>query len=792
MTLLSGTIAMLAAGALIAAASPVPELPVLDWERRSDWISVKDHGAVGDGKADDSEAVQATLNLSRSGVTIYFPAGAYRITHTLILPNVNPKNVQGVRAALAGLTVLGHGRASRLVWDGHSGYPLLQTEGMTGSRIVGLDFEGSRRASVGLYWCSTSTFGTGNRFEHCGFRNFLASGVLFEWHEPTRKRANAETSFENCLFQACGTGISFTSFNHYNYTFDGCEFRNCNVGILGMHGNFYARNSHFEESRISDIQSYNEHGCTVRRCTSLGSQRFLEHFSIVSTMTVEGCTIQSWRDPNGAIQVGGAPVLLFDNTFLNFRIPGSIAKGAVSFQNEQNKVLILSENRIVQLATPVASSDNRDPANENLPLDAQAWAGKATGRVFTIPAGHRRGVALAGDRQFLKSAVAIPSKVFDARRDFGAAADGKTDDTTAIQQTIDAARVQGNGAIAYLPAGRYLVRNTLRLTGGGYYFGGAGIYATTLDWRGPKDAPTLRVTAPDHLTIENIGMGRAPRLTNPPGTEAGPDILQEETAGRSFATYDFVRVSEKDQRRDDPPFAGGLVLRNLGPQETVLMPLVKGNLRFTDCGRATILVPISYYGSVTIEGPAKARGGFLGLQSRFNGGKWDFIVKDNHSLVISDYYNEGSLNGFLLQGNPGDPAGRIVVQGAKLTTSETCFDLRNYEGRIFFGPDQFCHDFEGKVVGSGQRAAELYLLGCTFYHPTLNLALGEFSRLYQLGSWPIGIRRSGKRIEEAAVLTMFADSLPTEKLADLSQALDDLRRLGELDLTLNHPDVAVP
>jgi hypothetical protein len=182
-----------------------------------------------------------------------------------------------------------------------------------------------------------------------------------------------------------------------------------------MHGNFYARNSHFEESRISDIQSYNEHGCTVRRCTSLGSQRFLEHFSIVSTMTVEGCTIQSWRDPNRAIQVGGAPVLLFDNTFLNFRIPESIAKGAVSFQNEQNKVLILSENRIVQLATPVASSDNRDPANENLPLDAQAWAGKATGRVFTIPAGHRRGVALAGDRQFLKSAVTILSKVFDAR-----------------------------------------------------------------------------------------------------------------------------------------------------------------------------------------------------------------------------------------------------------------------------------------------------------------------------------------------------------------------------------------
>ena len=46
------------------------------------------------------------------------------------------------------------------------------------------------------------------------------------------------------------------------------------------------------------------------------------------------------------------------------------------------------------------------------------------------------------------------------------------------------------------------------------------------------------------------------------------------------------------------------------------MPFVKGNLRFTDCGRATILIPISYYGSVTVEGKSKERDGFLGMMSR--------------------------------------------------------------------------------------------------------------------------------------------------------------------------------
>ena len=74
----------------VASATPCPALPVLNWEPRSDWISVKDHGAVGDGKADDTEAIQAVLSQVKTGMTIYFPPGTYRLTRTVTLLNANP------------------------------------------------------------------------------------------------------------------------------------------------------------------------------------------------------------------------------------------------------------------------------------------------------------------------------------------------------------------------------------------------------------------------------------------------------------------------------------------------------------------------------------------------------------------------------------------------------------------------------------------------------------------------------------------------------------------------------
>jgi hypothetical protein len=55
------------------------------------WANVKtDYGAVGDGKADDTAAIQKALDDLRSEKrtrnVLYFPAGAYRLNRTLVIP----------------------------------------------------------------------------------------------------------------------------------------------------------------------------------------------------------------------------------------------------------------------------------------------------------------------------------------------------------------------------------------------------------------------------------------------------------------------------------------------------------------------------------------------------------------------------------------------------------------------------------------------------------------------------------------------------------------------------------
>jgi hypothetical protein len=47
-------------------------------------VSVKDFGAIGDGTTDDTSAIQAAINSSNGYISIYFPAGIYKVTSTIL------------------------------------------------------------------------------------------------------------------------------------------------------------------------------------------------------------------------------------------------------------------------------------------------------------------------------------------------------------------------------------------------------------------------------------------------------------------------------------------------------------------------------------------------------------------------------------------------------------------------------------------------------------------------------------------------------------------------------------
>ena len=44
--------------------------------------NIKDYGAVGDGVADDTAAIQAAI---AADLNVFFPAGTYKITDTLVV-----------------------------------------------------------------------------------------------------------------------------------------------------------------------------------------------------------------------------------------------------------------------------------------------------------------------------------------------------------------------------------------------------------------------------------------------------------------------------------------------------------------------------------------------------------------------------------------------------------------------------------------------------------------------------------------------------------------------------------
>jgi hypothetical protein len=87
--------------------------------RAADVVSVRDFGAVGDGVTDDTAAIQAAVNFvtttawagsvsamyAKGGGTVYFPAGVYRITSTVLL---------GGQVRLLGITTRGFQHPAQL------------------------------------------------------------------------------------------------------------------------------------------------------------------------------------------------------------------------------------------------------------------------------------------------------------------------------------------------------------------------------------------------------------------------------------------------------------------------------------------------------------------------------------------------------------------------------------------------------------------------------------------------------------------------------------------------------
>jgi len=721
---------------LFATSAPAtpPDIPSLPWQERSDWINVKTDvtlPAVGDGRADDTAAIQAALDLGRQSKAVYIPPGTYRITQTLVF-----------QGPAVGCLVVGHGRDTRLVWDGPQGGRMFWSNGVAYSRYVGLSWDGRGKAAVGFDHAAQQRFETEVRHEHESFRNFTEYGIRVGHQQ---KVASAEILYRNCLFEDCGTALAFLSFNDYDNTVDGCEFRNCGTGVLDHKGNFYARNCHFEGSRQADFLVGSEHGSSIRRCTSVGSRRFVEELGTIAPLTIQDCHVADWTDEEGAVHLNGSPVLMFDCSFSR-----SSLKGRPFGQ---------APVRLVNPAQKLITSNNRPGARDGL------VGGTSSAKLYEIPDSQRRsGAITSADRRFLRDSASVPGRVFDAVRDFGAQGDGQADDTAAIQGAIDAARQAGRGAIAYLPTGRYVVSQTLAVTGRDYWFGGSG-FRCGLVWRGQAGRPLIEVSDAQHVTLANLAVGN--HDFGP--MNHGDDIRVTSPSGvPCLVTLDEVYGYGMYQKAPD---AHGLHFDRLSGGSVVDAVHVQGNLRITGCESVLLLFRTSYEGTVTIEGPASVQDGFIGFLTRLaTQSKPTLRVRDNRSVVMSDFYNEQSDQHLIFEGAAGQAAGAVTIQGPKMHmfTQEPVFDIRDYAGRIYYGQSQFyVEPKEPRFVSRGTRPVRLILAGHFWYDTKPRFELGPEVKLTMMAN---------REVPDVGV--------DDESVSALAAALHDLRRLGELDQRL--------
>jgi len=735
----------------------IPELPRLNWEERSDWLNVKTKfGAVGDGKADDTAAIQAALDSLKDGFgqpnTVYLPPGVYRITKTLSWRN------------LYGKRLIGHGRDTRIVWDSSdpkATQVMFHSDGATaGVLFEGIIWDGAGKASTGILHASSTRYESAVVHRNELFIN-LGTGIYSgEGADFPCKRATAEVLFDNCLFVNVGNGILFLGYNQLDNTVTNCGFYYCTSAIRNITGNVYVRDCHFEASREIDIYSHVGNNSALR-CTSVGSQRFLQNDD---GFVLQDCHVEGWKSPKGAVVQTGSPFTIFDCTFTN---PPSDAPP-----------VMLSSAEI-----PVILSNCKSEGTKGLLGLSQR--SKTPIKPLLIPAG-QRGPAVTSARQtFFRSDVQVGGKVFDAKRDFGAKGDGKTDDTDAIMATIAAAREHGKGALAYLPNGQYLVKKTIEVTGEDYFVGGAGCCwdaGTAVRWAGPAPAEGGEVAIFHVKNARNIklaGLKVGSAYCDEPGVIS---ILHEGSDGPSLVTYDDV--------------GGFTQFRGLGRQDRVFIGVLFGIADFDNCQRATILFeqfhPSRHPQSKKFDTTLRVRGkdqsvpkdGFLGLLSFYNSqNPYDITVQDSQNLVISDYYTEQTWRVLLMEGNAGDTPGRVTMLCHKFHGEhvDDLVNVRNYNGGLYLTAAPIAQvpitdPEEAKKAGGGtMQGVKVKSVPMVFSHTGAN----PFDIMMVGGNTVFKTEPSASMILPKEGQPWPPELGDAEK-AKIAAAFDDLRRLGEV------------
>jgi hypothetical protein len=446
----------------------------------------RDYGAVGDGKADDTDALQKALTdliKHEKACVLHIPAGTYRITRTV-------KTTRKAHTDCMGVTVVGADPATTtILWDGPEGGTMIGWDAWY-SKISRLTLDGHRKAAICLLY--GPAFSTYNETSDIVFRD-ARSGLVFG---GPGTNGQAENEVLRCRFLRCDTGIQTVNWNSMDVWVWHSRFEDCGRGIHNVMGNWHAWHCLFLRSRTADVSILNLMAFSVVGNTSVGSRCFLDFSTGHTWGSPVSMTGNRVLDPTGewaAILDNAGPYLVVDNVF---RLRGK-ARGVRMTWGDQTLAgntytredAVAERGRFRRLAERVVAAGDIPDAIPDLPA--------------TPPLTTR--------------------KVFEVAADATAAE---------IQRAIDsAARESGKRPVVHLPMAAYRIDKTLVIPAGSdlQLIGDGGAEtATRLNWAGPAGGVVLRLQGPSQAVVRDCYL-------HAPGAQALRVEGADQPGGRIFA-----------------------------------------------------------------------------------------------------------------------------------------------------------------------------------------------------------------------------------------------------------------
>jgi hypothetical protein len=297
-------------------AAEIVEEPVSDEEfvgPFDSWGNVKaDYGAVGDGSTDDTAAFQDALDVLGTGSgnpwVLWVPAGTYKITSTLTLPDQ-------INVSIIGEDPL----TTSIVWAGAAAGTMFDINGTAYSRFNRITWNGASLASIIIEqsWDGAGGhFDTGNEYADDVFVD-AAYGI----HGGFRGGGFSEVSILRSHFtRLTSAAVALGNFNALDVFVWYSVFTDCAIGMSTVSGgqnagNFHVYNSIFLNSTTADAQIGNAGTFNFRNNYSSGSNRFVWATGSGSNnlITVQGNTILDTTLEAAVWSADSGPVILVDN-----------------------------------------------------------------------------------------------------------------------------------------------------------------------------------------------------------------------------------------------------------------------------------------------------------------------------------------------------------------------------------------------------------------------------------------------------------------------------------------------